>query len=584
MALRRLFVALSLLLPALWATPAFPYITTVRVSVSTTGEEGNDSSQYPAISADGRFVAFRSWAINLVPGEIDLNLCPDIFVRDRRLQVSERVSLSTTGEIANDMSDYPAISANGRFVAFHSWATNLAPGETNPLYPDVFVRDRNTATTECVSISTTGEQGNQWSYQPSVSGDGRFVAFTSLAGNLIPSDANGKQDIFVRDRDAGTTERVSVSTSGGTANGPSGSPSISEDGRFVAFESDASSLVSGDANGIWDIFVRDRDAGTTERVSVSSGGAEANNGSWSPSISADGRFVVFESEATSLVVGDANGMRDIFLHDRQTGTTERVSVSGAGAEGNAHSYNASISGNGRFVAFHSDATDLAPGDTNGSADVFLRDWVGGVTERVSVGIGGVQGNGSSYDPSITDDGRLLAFHSNSSNLVPIDANHAWDVFVRGPAVPRVLLEVHPNERAPGAFDPQLLGWAPWTQPTSSPASTYWWKKYEFYANGPIWIQVCAQNWNQWQKGYAADDNTWVEVNGIKPIDYDGIQQGNPGGWQWVGSKENGQRWTLRFLHVGAPGKHSLWIGADESPVLWWLKVTHLAPGVIEAIE
>jgi len=151
-------------------------------------------------------------------------------------------------------------------------------------------------------------------------------------------------------------------------------------------------------------------------------------------------------------------------------------------------------------------------------------------------------------------------------------------------IPEVLLEVHPNERAPGAIDPQFLGWDPWTQPTSSPANSYWWKKYEFYANGPVWIQVCAQNWDKWQKGYASDDNTWLDVNGIKLADYDGIQSGPPGGWQWVGSKENGQRWALRFLHLGTPGKQDLWIGADESPLLWWIKVTDLEPGFIEAIE
>jgi len=151
-----------------------------------------------------------------------------------------------------------------------------------------------------------------------------------------------------------------------------------------------------------------------------------------------------------------------------------------------------------------------------------------------------------------------------------------DYITVDPAVPpRVVLEVHPNERAPGASDPQFLGWDPWTQPTSSPHNSYMWKKYEFYANGPLWIQVCAQNWAKWQKGYASDDNTWLEVNGVKLADYDGIQNGPPGGWQWVGSKENGQRWTLCFLHLGPPGKQSLWIGADESPALWWVKVTDL---------
>jgi hypothetical protein len=145
--------------------------------------------------------------------------------------------------------------------------------------------------------------------------------------------------------------------------------------------------------------------------------------------------------------------------------------------------------------------------------------------------------------------------------------------------PPVVLEVHPNERAPGQTPSQFLGVAPWTQPTVSPHASYVWQKYVFAASDTLWIQICAQNMAGWQQsGHSDDDNTWMTINGFMLIDYDGIQQGNPGGWQWRGSKEQGQRWTLRFLWWGGgqgTQTHNLWIGADESPILWWIKVTDL---------
>jgi hypothetical protein len=150
---------------------------------------------------------------------------------------------------------------------------------------------------------------------------------------------------------------------------------------------------------------------------------------------------------------------------------------------------------------------------------------------------------------------------------------------------RVVLEVHPNERAPGASTNQYIGKAPWTQPASSPASSYWWKKYEFAAHGPLWVQICAQNWDKVQKGYADHDDTQLQfplLGPMIPVDYDGIQSGAPGSWQWAGGAESGKRTALRFLVPVTPGKQVLWIGADESPVLWWLKVTDLEPGLMEA--
>ena len=228
------------------------------------------------------------------------------------------------------------------------------------------------------------------------------------------------------------TKRVSLSSAGAEGNRGSSFPSISADGHFVAFESSASNLVGGDTNDFGDVFVRNRWSGKTKRVSVSSAGAQGNLGSARASISAGGRFVAFEAAAWNLVGGDTNGESDVFVRDRRTGKTRRVSVSSAGAEGNGGSSRASISADGRFVAFYSFASNLVGGDTNGSFDVFVRNRWTGKTKRVSVSSAGAEGNNDSFSPSISADGRFVAFHSFASNLVGGDTNGFGDVFVRGP--------------------------------------------------------------------------------------------------------------------------------------------------------
>jgi Tol biopolymer transport system component len=413
--------------------PAWSQGTTERVSLGPGGVQGNEESLFPAISADGRFVAFYTYASNLVPG--DTNHSDDVFVRDRRTGTTERVSVGPNGR-QGDSSSLPAISADGRFVAFRSYANNLVPGDTNGV-GDVFVRVRRTGTTERVSISSSGEQGNDYSEWSPLSANGRFVAFMSVASNLVPGDTNRvcddegfcTPDVFVRDRRTGITERVSISSSGKQANNGSHFPSISADGRFIAFDSDASNLVPGDTNGVGDVFVRDRRTGTTERVSVSSSGEQGNAFSVG-TISADGRFIAFESDASNLVPGDTNGKRDVFVRDRKLGTTERVSLRPDGGQGNDYSFSPALSAGGRFVAFTSWASNLVPGDTNGTDDVFVRDRVTGVTIRASISSSGKQGNDHSNDPAISADGRFIAFMSHATNLVPGDTNGVNDIFVR----------------------------------------------------------------------------------------------------------------------------------------------------------
>jgi Tol biopolymer transport system component len=317
-------------------------------------------------------VAFNSSATNLVPG--DTNGQSDIFVRDRQGGTTELVSIDSGGAQGNSGSVYPSISADGRCVAFQSWATNLVLGVSGL---QVYVHDRQAGTTTIVSVDSVGVQGNGDSVVPSISADGRFVAFISPATNFVVGDTNAASDIFVHDRQGGATERVSVDSGGAQGNSLSEFNSISADGRYVAFRSLSSNLVPGDTNGVWDVFVHDRRSGATERVSLGSGGAQGNGDSVWSSISADGRYVAFDCAATNLVSEDTNGLWDIFVRDRLGGTTERVSVGSLGAQGDGSSQYSTaifgISSDGRFVVFPSLASNLVAGDTNGSRDVFVRD-------------------------------------------------------------------------------------------------------------------------------------------------------------------------------------------------------------------
>ena len=400
---------------------------TSRLSLSSGEVQGNDQSDSCALSADGRFAAFRGDSVNFVVG--DSNALGDIFVRDYLLGTTERVSVDSAGIQSDGESRRPSISSGGRYVAFESDATNLVSGDTNGR-EDVFVHDRQTATTERVSVHSSGAQGNGHSVRPSISGDGRYVAFASDSTNLVAGDTNGAYDIFVHDRQTGSTERVSVDSSGVEANSSSLDPDVSSDGRYVAFWGSATNLVMGDSNAQPDVFIHDRQTSMTERVSLDSSATEANGRSEDCALSDDGRYVVFKSEATNLVVGDTNARIDIFARDRQTGVTERISVDSNGTESNHTNADAAISGDGRCVSFTSFASNLVTGDANGTWDIFIHDRQTGITERTSVDSNGLEGNDTSNTSSISGDGRHVAFESSSSNLVTGDTNNRQDVFVR----------------------------------------------------------------------------------------------------------------------------------------------------------
>jgi Tol biopolymer transport system component len=434
----RLLLVLGIVFLVLAGGIAWSQVTE-RVSVDTTGSDADSASTNPSTSSNGSYVAFQSDATDLVAGGSNGSM--HIFVRDRQ----------TGGNETLDPSRAPSISGDGMQVAFESDANlDLVAGDTNA-FSDIFVRDLLAVTTTLVSVDSTGVQDLGPSVSPSVSSDGRYVAFQSEADLVLPD--NGFIDIFVHDRDddedgnydeAGSisTVRVSVDSAGSQGNNHSYFPSISSDGRYVAFESIADNLVAGDTpfllGGFRDVFVHDRQTGVTTRVSVDSAGTEGNADSGAPSISADGRYVAFESKATNLVPGGSNGSIHIFVHDRdadddgiyddEDGTyhpgevsTVQVSVDSAGSEGDADSRAPSISADGRYVAFQSDADNLVASDNGLYSDVFVHDLQTRTTTRVSVDSVGTEGNDISWDPSISANGKYVAFESDADNLVAGDA-------------------------------------------------------------------------------------------------------------------------------------------------------------------
>lgn len=290
------------------------------------------------------------------------------------------------------------------------------------------------AQTEIVSVADDGSHANAGAGDPSISDDGNVVAFSSSSDNLVAGDMNGVTDVFIRDRAAGTTRRVSISSTGVEGNGASYDASVSGDGNFVVFASAATNLTVGDANGVVDIFIHDIGAGLTSRVSRSAAGA--NGPSFTPCVTSEGRYVAFSSDATNLVSADTNGARDVFVRDRVAGTTERASVKSNGAQANSGCFFPSMSRDGRYVAFSTWATNLDSADVAWS-DIYVRDRIAGTTTLVSLAYDGALANQSSDHPIVSDDGLSIAFESVAYNLVAGDWNDSGeiDLFVRRVAIP-----------------------------------------------------------------------------------------------------------------------------------------------------
>lgn len=438
--------------------------TTTRLSMSSSGTQANDASTEPAVSPDGRFVAFASGATNLVSGVSGFQ----VYLRDRDSDADNvfdepggvsttLISMNDAGNAANVSAAAPAISADGRYVAFASAATNLHPNATDNTY-DIFVRDRQTGTTMHVSKSSAGVDANQQTGSPAISADGRYVVFQSWADNLTPLDTNGWPDVFLHDRDVDNdgifdepgqvlTRRISVGMGSTNSDHRSEAPVISADGSTIAFASMASNLVPSDTANSWDVFISDISGSNIRRISVSTSGGQADGDSGSAGVyklglSSNGRFITFESTATNLVTPATDGLNNIFRYDRDSdedgifdepgGTAIlRVSVPFSGTQINDNAFYPAISGNGRYIAYQSAASNLVDLPNNFATDVYVYDAATGTTRLASVASEGWQGNFDSIQPVLDDSGQQTFFTSRATNFVGLigDSNDVNDVFV-----------------------------------------------------------------------------------------------------------------------------------------------------------
>ncbi|WP_164867950.1 PD40 domain-containing protein [Rhodovarius crocodyli] len=411
-------------------------VTLARRSLASAGQQLNDTSDYADLSADGLYLVFQSDATN--PSLADTNGVTDIWRQNRGTGVLERVSVSASGVEANGASYGAAISADGRYVVFTSMATNLVTGDTNG-FADIFRKDMQTGAVLLVSLNTVGAAANSVSYGAAVNSDGRYVAFLSAASDLVAGDTNGLIDVFLRDMVTGQVRLVSLTADGRQANGSAlNRVSISADGRYVVFDSNAGNLVGTDTNGRDDVFVKDMQTGTVTRVTEGANGEQMGGGfegTLKPVISADGRYVVFATKA-ALLGADTNGVMDVYRKDLLTGAVALVSTGSSGVAGNGDSYDADISGDGRYVTFTSLSSTFAADDRPVSADIFRKDLLTGELLLISIATTGATAFGESTHSVISNDGLTVAFASTAPDLVSGDSNAVQDVFGAEIGAPR----------------------------------------------------------------------------------------------------------------------------------------------------
>ena len=380
------------------------------ISVTVNGSRAAGSSEGGSTSADGRYVLFRSTADAVGyegPGPV-----ANLFVRDQVAGTTEPVRIEM-------QADQAMLSANGRFVAF---ASGL----------QIYVHDRQSGLTQRVSVRSGGAPSLEGEYrEPFISATGRYVVFVGERSDLAPEYPNDWAQVFLHDRQTRMSEAVSVNLYGGFTDDDAGAPSVTPDGRYVVFHSQANNLVPNDIYGDYDIFVRDRQSGTTERVSVDMRGGSLTGRSLNGSISADGRYVAFWSDAPDVVPGDSQWHEpDIFVRDRLEARTERVTFGLGGTQPNSGATGAMISATGRYVMFTSDASNIVEHDTNETTDVFVRDRVARTTERVSLDSTGAQVYAPSRGSSITYGGRRVVIESAAPYIVANDFNASSDVYMR----------------------------------------------------------------------------------------------------------------------------------------------------------
>ena len=386
--------------------------------VSAAGQQSGDgASREPDISEDGRLVAFTSEATNLTP---DIHGKQNVFVRFMPGESTTLVSITAPNAI-NANSRYPALSADGEFATFSSsYAFFQKDGNQNA---DVFVSDLHSLNVDMLSTTAAGEVLSAGSFESSLSKDSGRMVFASEAG-LVPEDSNDVKDVYLVERGGPGPVLISTAAPGGFPSAGSFSPALSADGRFVAFVSSAPDPSSGDDDQSFDVLLKDLDTGTTTRVTPPPGTSDYFLLP-EPRVSWDGALVVFASER-ALAASDTNAHADIYAWERASGTLTLVSVSTSGAPADGDSLSPSVSFDGRFVAFESWAKNLVAGDENGKADVFVRDLMTGATVRLGSNL---ETDGASHHARISGNGRFVAFHSDVAQLVTSDDNQVTDVFL-----------------------------------------------------------------------------------------------------------------------------------------------------------
>ncbi|MEK7621210.1 MAG: choice-of-anchor U domain-containing protein [Patescibacteria group bacterium] len=403
------------------------YIKTSRHSIATDGSEGNDTSTAASVSDDGRYVAFFGGAA-LDPN--DTNGTYDVYLRDTVTEETKILSADSLGNPGDDWSYDCMVSGNGEYVVFSSYSTNLVAGDTNGA-SDIFLYNIANETLTRVSKNSVGGQTTGSSYDTSISDDGRYIGFSSDSDDLVAGDTNFQNDIFIYDTLLDTNTIASVDSLGNQSDNYSFDPMISGNGEYIVYNSDATNLVAGDTYGATDVFLYDIQNQTTERISLSSTGTQLTDSSSYPSISFDGRYITFTNAGSDVVAGDTNSTYDIFLRDRQSSTTNRVSVSSSESESSGMSFgNSSISDDGRYIVFPSNAPDIVSGYGTGTFGLIMRDTVAGKTYLLSMSTGNVDiGNDDIESPMITGDGKYITYASRSVNLVNDDTNGQIDIFL-----------------------------------------------------------------------------------------------------------------------------------------------------------
>ncbi|WP_344030459.1 hypothetical protein [Streptomyces luteireticuli] len=396
-----------------------------RVSVAADGTQGNGSSYEPAITADGRYAAFRSRARNLVPGAPN---AVNLYLKDLRTGAVERANVANDGDPDVRWVYTFSVSATGQYVAFSSNAVENGPGHVTDQH--IYVRDRLTGRTEPL-LGAENRKGRATS--PAISGDGRYVAFASDRTDLVPGGGPRQWDVYVRDLRKHTTRRVSVASDGSRANQLSHFPVISADGRRIGFASLADNLGAARVHS-WpesSFYVHDLRTGRTRPAAATRDGKAAVT-VLASSLSPDGRYAAFTTATPGIVPGPDHGVGvwDCYVKDLRTGSTRRVSLARDGSLTDGNCSDPVMSPDGRRVFFTSDAKDIVPGGSNGWRGIFVKDLRTGAVERLDVSADGAQGNGGSGSITVDRSGRRVLFDSWADDLVPGDTNDTGDVFLR----------------------------------------------------------------------------------------------------------------------------------------------------------